>query len=66
MKNEQKEDDFSSQDYVLPIKNFNKKMETFNCIAHPVKHTCFMTTQGKHLRAVKNKETEANNDQELS
>ena len=30
----------SSQDYVLPIKNFNKKMASFNSIAHPVKHTC--------------------------
>ena len=34
----------STQDYVLPIKNFNKKMASFNSIAHPVKHTCCMTT----------------------
>ena len=58
---------FSSQAYVLPIKNFNKKMESFNCIAYPVKHTCFMTTlQGKQLITVQNKETEANNYQELA
>ena len=56
---------FSSQDYVLPIKNFKKKMDSFNSIDHPVKHTCFMTMlQGNQLTTEKIAVTGANNDQE--
>ena len=32
------------QDFLQPIELFNKKMNKFNSIAHPVKHRCFMTT----------------------
>ena len=37
-------DYLAHQDFLQPIESFNKKMNKFNSIAHPVKHRCFMTT----------------------